>query len=76
MPKLNSIKSYRVYDLLLLQTDTSVKTVFSDSECLKTLRFDKNSECDFSHKTNTFSYDENVKTLLKVLFFVSLKFFS
>ena len=24
-------------------------------------RFDENSECDFSHKTNTFSYDENVK---------------
>ena len=38
----NSIESYRVYDLLLLQTetdrqtDTFVKTVFSDSEGLKT----------------------------------------
>ena len=31
----NSIKSYRVYDLLL-QTDTVVKTVFSDSGGLKT----------------------------------------
>ena len=42
-------------------TDTFVKTVFSDSGGLKTLRFDKHSESDFSHKTNTFSYDENVK---------------
>ena len=29
--------------------------------CLKTSKFDDNSGSDFSHKTNTFSYDENVK---------------
>ena len=34
---------------------------FSDSGALKTYKFDENFESDFSHKTNTFSYDKNVK---------------
>ena len=34
----NSIEIYRLYDLLL-QTDTFVKTIFSDSGGLKTQRF-------------------------------------
>ena len=54
----NSIRSYRVCDLL--QTDGQTDG-FSDSGGLKTWRYDGNSESDFSHKTNTFSYDENVK---------------
>ena len=59
----NSIESYATHDLLQTdrQTDTFVKTLFSDSGGLKTLRFDENFESHFSHKTNTFSYDENVK---------------
>ena len=32
----NSIESYRVDDLLLLQKDTFLKTIFSDSAGLKT----------------------------------------
>ena len=37
------------------------KNRFSDSGGLKMQRFDWNSVSDFSHKTKTFSYDENVK---------------
>ena len=48
------------------QTIPDVKTVFSHSRGLKTWRFDKNWVNDFSHKTNTFSYDENVKKLVMV----------
>ena len=58
----NSIESYgAAHDLLYRQTDTFVKTVFSDSGGLKTQIFDENFESHFSHKTNTFSCDENVK---------------
>ena len=34
-------------------TDTFVKTVFSESEGLKTRRFENNSRSNFSHETNT-----------------------
>ena len=40
---------------------TLVKSVFSDSEGLKTSRFDKNCKNHFAHKINTFSYDEDIK---------------
>ena len=43
------------------QTDAFVKTGFSDSGCLKTQRYDENFDSNFSHETNTFPYDENVK---------------
>ena len=43
------------------QSDVFVKTVFCYSRCLKTQRFDETSQRDFSHKTSTFLYDENVK---------------
>ena len=42
------------------QTDTCVKTVFSQSGGLKTWRFDENWGGQILHKSNTFS-DENVK---------------
>ena len=38
-----------------------VDLIEMNSGGLKTKRFDENSKSDFSHKTNTFSYDENVK---------------
>ena len=43
-----------------------VKTVFSNSGALKTWRYAVNSKSDFSHKANTFLYDEIVK-ILKIL---------
>ena len=42
-------------------TDTDVKDIFPNSMGLKIWRFDENWKSYFSHKTNTFSYDENVK---------------
>ena len=51
----------------------SVKTVFSNSGGIKTLRFDENSESDFSHESNTFSNDENVKIQLLKMIFLCLK---
>ena len=53
-----------MYDLQknVTHTDTLVKTVFSDSGGFKTFKSDENFESHFSHKNNTFSYDENVKT--------------
>ena len=42
------------------QTDTGVKTKFSHSRDLRMWRFDKNFESNFSHKINTFSYDDNL----------------
>ena len=55
----------RIFSKVIVFVDIGVKTVFSHSRGLKTWRFDENWESDFSHKTNTFSYDENVKIILK-----------
>ena len=48
------------------QTKNFVKIVLSHLESLKTLK-DRNPECHFSHKTNTFSYDENLKRRIYLL---------
>ena len=47
------------------------KTHFFSLPGLKTWRFDENWESDFLHKTNTFSYDENVK--IKWIYFLYQK---
>ena len=51
-------------------TDTLLKTIFLDSRGLKTWRFDKNFEINFSDKSNTLLYDGNIKTTTKFLFFI------
>ena len=48
-----------------IQTNAVVKMIFSYSGRLKTLRFHENLKSHFLHKTNTFSYNENVKNSMK-----------
>ena len=50
-----------------MQTDTSIKIIFSDSGGLNTQIFDENFGSPFSHKSNTFTYDENVKIKLSFI---------
>ena len=52
------------------QTDTVVKTDFSQSGGLKTWRFDENWGGQILHKSNTFS-DENLKK--EIYFITNLK---
>ena len=49
-----------IYDL---QTDTFVKTVFSDSKRKDLMKISSH----FSHKNNTFLYDENVKSFFSAI---------
>ena len=70
----NSIDSYRVYDLQRYK-QTDIQTLLQKPFFLTQVskcRFDENSESALSHKTNTFSYDENVK---KIIIITSLKLY-
>ena len=54
-------------------TDTGVKTLFSTQGVSKHGDFMKIGKMEFSHKTNTFSYDENVKSRKIISWYIFCK---